>query len=111
MPFSHCHSCLSNKSHKLPFGELSLVSCSLLDLVYSYVWGPSPLIFVNNFKCYVKFVDHFTKYTWLNPISFKYDVHAYIYNIQSLSISIFQNKTNHTILEYGGKYPKLKSFL
>ena len=43
-PSFHCHSCLSNKSHKPPFGHLSLVSRGPLDLVHSNVWGPSSLI-------------------------------------------------------------------
>lgn len=31
----HCNSCLSNKSHKLPFGTFSMSSSSPLQLIYS----------------------------------------------------------------------------
>lgn len=87
MSFCHCDSCLGNKSHKFPFVGYTLISCGQLDLLYFDVWRPSPLVSINNFKYYVKCMDHFTKYTWLYPISVKSDV------IQNFSGNLFQNQT------------------
>lgn len=61
--FSFCDSCQCNKSHKLPFGVLSLKSHGPLDLVYSNVWGPSPIRSMNGLSYFIIFIDHFTKYS------------------------------------------------
>ena len=63
-----CPSCQCSKSHKLPFSESSLKSRGPLDLIYTDVWGPSPIDSMDNFKYYIIFVDHFTKYVWFYPL-------------------------------------------
>ena len=57
-----CESCLCNKSHKLPFGVSSLQIRGPLDLVYSNVWGSSPIESIDGFRYYLIFIDYFTKY-------------------------------------------------
>ncbi|WKA01579.1 hypothetical protein VitviT2T_019853 [Vitis vinifera] len=71
-----CESCLCNKSHKLPFGVSSLRSRGPLDLVYSDVWGPSPIESIDGFRYYLIFIDYFTKYVWLFPMAYKSDVYT-----------------------------------
>lgn len=66
-----CQSCLCNKSQHLPFGESTLESHGPLDLIYTDVWGPSPVQSVNGFYYYVIFADHFTKYVWLYTLRLK----------------------------------------
>ena len=59
----HCDSCLSNKSHKLPFGTSSISCTKPLEIIYIDVWGPAPIISYDHYRYYVIFVDYFTKYT------------------------------------------------
>lgn len=66
-----CDSCLCNKSHRLSFGVSSLSSRGPLDLIYTDVWGPSPIQSIDGFSYYVIFVDYFTKYSWLFPMQKK----------------------------------------
>ena len=61
-----CNSCNINRSHKLPFSTSSISFTSPLEVVYYDVWT-SPILSVDGFKCYVIFVDHFTKYVWFYP--------------------------------------------
>ena len=68
-----CNSCKCNKSRKLPFSASSITSSSHLQTIYSYVWS-SPIVSNDNFKYYVIFVDHFTKYVWLYPLQKKSNV-------------------------------------
>ena len=58
---------------KLPFGVSSLSSNCPLELIYTEVWGPI-ILSIDNFKYYVVFLDHFTRYIWLYPIKHKCDL-------------------------------------
>ena len=69
-----CELYLCNKSQLLPFGDSTLESKGPLDLIYTDVWGPSPINSADGFYYYVIFVDHFTKYVWLYPLCLKSDV-------------------------------------
>ena len=82
-----CDSCHCTKSHKLPFGVSTLKSRGLLDLVYSDVWGPSPIKSMDGFSYYVLFVDHFTKNCWLFPMAKKSDVFSIFAKFKMLSPS------------------------
>lgn len=62
-----CSSCLCNKSSKLPFNSSSLTSRFPLDVVFTDVWGPSPVTSSDGFHYYVIFVDHFMCYIWFFP--------------------------------------------
>jgi hypothetical protein len=60
--------------NKLPFYPSSSKICSPLHLIYSYVWGPSPTLSMNENRFYVSFIDAFSRYTWVFPIQAKSDV-------------------------------------
>lgn len=104
---SHCNSCLINKSHKLPFSTSSLSSNSPLEVIYSDVWS-SPISSFDNYKYYVMFVDHYTKYTWLYPMQHKSDT----LNIFIAFKRLVEKKFNHTIKtlysDNGGEFQKLR---
>jgi hypothetical protein len=53
---SVCDACQRGKSHQLPYPRSSSVSSSVLDLVFSYVWGPAPISVGRN-NYYVSFID------------------------------------------------------
>jgi hypothetical protein len=42
-----------------------------LELIYTNVWGPTPMFSTNGNKFYVSFLDAYICYTWLFPISHK----------------------------------------
>lgn len=69
-----CISCNTIKSHKLSFFPVSLTSIKPLDLVYTYVSGPTPTKSLDQFIYYLVFVDHFTKCIWLYPMKYKSNV-------------------------------------
>ena len=51
-----------------------MTSSAPLQLIYFDVWGPSPVASHDGFSYSIILVDHFTKYTWLFTIKFKYEV-------------------------------------
>jgi hypothetical protein len=69
-----CPACQQGKSHQLPFSIFENKSSAPLELVFSDVWGPSPILSTNGARFYVIFVDHFSKFTWLYPMACKSDV-------------------------------------
>lgn len=107
----HCQSCECNKSQRLPFAESSLVSRGPLDLVYTDVWGPSPIPSVKGFRYYVIFVDHYTRYVWLYPLRLKSDVFSIFRQFKALVENHFNTKIVTVYSDGGGEYTALKDFL
>ena len=69
-----CDACLSSKSHHLPYSKSHHETTKPLDIIHSYLWGPSPDVSYTGNRYYVIFVDDFTKYIWLYPLKLKSDV-------------------------------------
>ena len=69
-----CIVCQQGKSHRLPFSSSESKSTFPLELIFSDVWGPSPVLSTSGNKYYVSFVVHYIRYVWLFPISNKSDV-------------------------------------
>lgn len=68
-----CNSCSTNKSHKLTFSNSTLITFHPLEVLFYDVWT-SPTMSVDGFKYYVLFVDHYTRYIWLYPLTSKSQV-------------------------------------
>ena len=112
VPSSHeCSSCYCAKSHKLPFSNHHIRSTRPLELIYSDVWGPTPIRSLDGYLYYVIFIDHFSKYVWLYPMKNKSDV----FNIFAQFKTIVEKHFNLPILTFfsdnGGEFVKLKHFL
>lgn len=71
---SHCIHCLNGKMHQIPFPTFGFHASRPLELVYSNVWGPAPITFINDFQYYVLFVDAYSKFTWLYLLKHKSNV-------------------------------------
>ncbi|KAJ9550636.1 hypothetical protein OSB04_014681 [Centaurea solstitialis] len=104
----HCNACHVNKSHKLPFFESSLASKAPLDLLFSDVWC-SLVTSYDNYKYYIIFVDHYTKYIWLFPLKNKSDSLATFICFQRLVENYFNRKIKQVFSDNGGEYIKLSS--
>ena len=105
----HCNSCSCNKSHKLPFSVSTLVTSSPLEIVFTDVWT-SPVYSIDNFKYYVIFVDHFTKYIWLYPLQRKSDTREVFIHFKALVENFFNCQIKTLYSDNGGEYQALSSF-
>lgn len=90
--FHSCNSCLCNKSHRLSFSTTTLQSTCPLQIIYSDLWGPAPILSVDNKSYYVLFVDQFTKYSWIFLLKHKNEVVTVFKNFQTLVENYFQQK-------------------
>ena len=71
----------------------------------------SPVISVDNYRYYVVFVDHFTRYSWLYPSKTKSQVRDVFTAFKALVESKFNLKIGTLYSDNGGEYMALKSFL
>nr|KYP46384.1 Retrovirus-related Pol polyprotein from transposon TNT 1-94 [Cajanus cajan] len=106
-----CVSCSISKSHKLPFSSSSLHSKKPLDLVYTDVWGPTPVRSLDGFLYYLIFVDHFSKYVWLFPLKNKSDVSIIFPQFKNLVEKYFNTPLVSIYSDNGGEFLKLKHYL
>jgi hypothetical protein len=74
-PDAVCDACQCSKSHQLPFSRSSSMSKAFLELIYSYVWGPT-LNSVSKNNYYVSFVEDFSKFTWIFLLKHTFEVFA-----------------------------------
>ena len=108
---SHCDSFLSNKSHKLPFGASSISCTRPLEIIYTDVWGPAPIISYDHYRYYVIFVDYFTKYTWLYPLKHKSDVTSIFERFKTIVENYFATTIQTVYSNGGGEYQSLSHVL
>jgi len=69
-----CEPCQLAKSKQLPFPSSTRVSTAPLQLIHTDVWC-SPIVSLSGFCYYVLFIDDFSRYSWLYPLSLKSDVY------------------------------------
>lgn len=79
-----CATCQFTKSHKLPFSTNDTWSTSILGLVHYDIWGPAPVKSKMGFTYYVIFVNDHSRFTWLYPMKFKYDLLIFFFNFSPL---------------------------
>jgi histone deacetylase 1/2 len=98
-----CVSCQLGKSKQLPFSDSSRESTTPLELIHSDVWStftPS----LSGCRYYVIFIDDYTCFCWLFPISHKSDVYSTFVNFKLL----VEKQFNYTIKQFqsdnGGEY-------
>jgi transposase InsO family protein len=106
-----CTACLRSKSHQLPFSHQHTRSTAPLQLLYTDVWGPSPLISTTGFKFYVSFLDDFSRYSWVFPITCKSDVSTIFIQFQSYVENFFSLKIKSVQSDWGGEYRTLQTIL
>jgi hypothetical protein len=105
-----CSACLSVKSKQLPFSQSSSQIKSPLDLIYSDLWGPSPVCSRSGHKYYIFFLDAYSRYTWLFPISHKNDALPIFLQFQKYVKQYFNLKIKIVQSDWGGEFRSLSKF-
>lgn len=116
LPYCHsndfsCNACSCNKSHRLSFSTRSIQTQRALQVVYSDLWGPSPVLSIDKKLYYVIFVDHYTKYMWLYTVKHKNEVLSLFQQYQMLVEKHFQTKILSFYTDGGGEFQGMGSYL
>jgi hypothetical protein len=105
-----CFACLNSKSKQLSFSLSSSLYHSPLDLIFTDVWGPSPICSQNGFKYYVSFLDASSRYTWLYPMTKKSDAFNIFLQFQKYVERFFNSKIKTVQSDWGGEYRSISKF-
>jgi len=87
-----CEPCQLGKSRRLPFSHSHVSSSSPFQLIYSYVWGPSPVSSINGSSYFVLFIDDCTKFIWIYFMSHKSQVFQLFTQFKALIETQFGTK-------------------
>jgi hypothetical protein len=106
-----CSAYHMSKSKQIPFSLSSTHVNHPLELIYTDVWGPAPVFSRNGNKFYVSFLDAYSRYTWLFPISHKSDVCSIFLQFQKYVERFFNSKIKIIQSNWGGEYHSLNKIL
>jgi hypothetical protein len=106
-----CTACLGAKSKQLPFSSSTGTASCPLDLIYIDVWGPTPVSSRSGAKYHVSFLDAYSKYTWLYPISLKSDVSSVFLTFKSYVERFFTTNIKAIQSDWGGEYRPVNKLL
>jgi hypothetical protein len=105
-----CSACLQSKSKQLSFSPSFSQYTSPLDLIYTDVWGPSPIYSQHGFKYYVSFLDASSRYTWLYPMTKKSDAFNIFLQFQKYVERFFNTQIKLVQSDWGGEYRTISAF-
>jgi len=106
----NCSSCPLGKASRLSLGLTGHKTCAPLELVFSDVWGPSPMLSTDGYRYFVIFVDAYTRYIWFFPLAVKFDVFKIFLQFQALVERQFTTKIKSVRTDWGGEYRKLNTY-
>ena len=79
-------------------------------MIYSDLWGPSPVCSRTGNKYYISFLDAYSHYTWLFPISHKNDAFPIFTQFQKYVERYFNLKIKSVQSDWGGEFRSLNKF-
>jgi len=101
-------SCKLGKLHQLPFAQCQITATHPLELVYSDLWGPAPMLSVEGYRYYIVFVDAYTRHTWLYPMQLKSEALSIFKTFHKFAKLQYQFKLKTLQTDNGGEF---KAFL
>jgi len=107
---THCQACPLGKSSRLSLRPTGHKNSAPLELIFSDVWGPTPMFSSDGFRYFVIFVDAHTKHIWYYPLVAKSDVFSTFQRFQTLVERQFSLKIKSVQTDWGGEYHKLNKF-
>ena len=88
----------------LSFPNSQFTTSSPFELAHSNLWGPAPVNSINEFKYYILFVDHYTRFTWLYLLRSKLDAFTKFVHFNAMVENQFSSKIKIFRSDGGGEY-------
>lgn len=106
-----CKACQIGKAHKLHFPVTETKTTSILELIYTDLWGPSHVPSRDGYIYYISFIDDFSRYFWIYPLKLKSKA-LDVFKLFKLQV---ENQFSTTIKklqsDWGGEYRSFTQFL
>ena len=80
-------------------------------MIFTDVWGPSPHNSSQGFKYYVHFIDAYSRFTWIYPLTLKSQVKDVFTLFQKHVELAFDRKIKCVQSDWGGEYRPLAKYL
>jgi len=107
---TQCQACPLGKSLRMLLQPTVHKTTTPLDLIFSDVWGLTPIFSFDSFCYFVIFIDAHTKHIWYYPLVAKSDVFFIFHRFQTLIEHQFSLKIKYLHTDWGGEYRKLNKF-
>lgn len=104
-----CDACKQGKLHQHPHISQPTKTTKAFQLIHSDLWGPSYMCSAQGFKYYISFVDDFTRYTWIYPMSTKSETTSLVKYFLKMIHCQFQTSVQGFQCEWGGEFRPLES--
>ena len=99
-----CDACPLGKSHRF-FSSLSDFKAKApLELLYSDVLGPTPIVSCEGYRYYIHFLDDYSRFTWIYPLQAKSEAKAAFVHFLSMVERQFDAKLVCLQADWGGEY-------
>ena len=82
-----------------------------MELICSDLWGPAPVSSADNFRYYVIFYDHYSKYTWIYFLQHKSEVLSIFQQFRTIVEKHFDRSIKMFQADWGGEFQALTSYL
>lgn len=90
----------------------SNTSCSSpLELIHTYLWGPSSVKSFNGYSYFMHFVDSVSKYTWIYFLKSKYEAFDVFLKFKAMVELKFNTKIKTVDSDGGGKFQSISKYL
>ena len=99
-----CTSCKLGKSKVLPFPHHASRASQCFELIHSDVWGITPAVSHAHYKCFVTFIDDFSRFTWVYFLRVKGEVFPVFQHFLALLETQFYANIKVLRHDSGGEY-------
>lgn len=84
-----CFSCIQRKMSKQPFPSREHKASYLFKKIHSDIWGPAPSQSVQGYRYYINFVDEYSRFIWIFPMTNKSEVFSIFVKFQAFVFNQF----------------------
>uniref|UniRef100_A0A803NPY8 Integrase catalytic domain-containing protein n=1 Tax=Cannabis sativa TaxID=3483 RepID=A0A803NPY8_CANSA len=106
-----CHACQLGKSHKQPFSSTNSKASQPLELIHTDLWGPSHIKSKDGYFYYIHFLDDYSRYTWIYPLTQKSQALDMFVKFKAMVEKQFNLPIKKVQADWGGEYRPFSTFL
>ncbi|KAH9769651.1 retrovirus-related pol polyprotein from transposon RE1 [Citrus sinensis] len=106
-----CDACQYGKIHQFPFYSTGIKTKAPLELVHTDLWGPAPMLSLQGYRYYISFVDDYSRYCWIFPLTLKSEALATFKHFKTLVEKQFDHPLKSLQSDWGGEYRNFVHFL
>ncbi|KAH9727210.1 retrovirus-related pol polyprotein from transposon RE1 [Citrus sinensis] len=106
-----CDACQYGKAHQMFFYSTGIKTKVPLELIHTDLWGPAPLPSLNGYRYYISFVDDYSRYCWIFPLTLKSESLDTFKYFKTLVEKQFGYTLKTLQSDWEGEYRSFQSFL